>query len=167
VVPGVTSAVGVPTAAGVPVTHRGTAQDFHVVSVHAAPGDGRSSVDWESLARGAGTLVLLMAVSHVGAVAEALIRFGRPPGTPVTVIADGTMPTQRTMYATLESVDQRVADEGIKPPAVVVIGGVVTVAAELAQLARDLRPASAAGAPAGDGANQYELTQAGRWKEGA
>jgi uroporphyrin-III C-methyltransferase/precorrin-2 dehydrogenase/sirohydrochlorin ferrochelatase len=167
VVPGVTSAVGVPTAAGVPVTHRGTAQDFHVVSVHVAPGDERSSVDWEVLARGAGTLVLLMAVNHVGAVAKALIRFGQLPGTPVTVIADGTMPTQRVMQATLETVEQRVANEGIQPPAVVVIGGVVAVAAELAQLARDLRPASTAGAPAGDGANQYELTQAGRWKEGA
>jgi len=148
--------VGVPTAAGVPVTHRGTAQDFHVVSVHVAPGDQQSSVDWEALARGAGTLVLLMAVNRVGAVAEALIGFGRPPGTPVTVIADGTMPTQRTMYATLETVEQRVADEGIQNPAVVVIGGVVAVAAEFAQLARDLRPASVAGAPAGDGANQYE-----------
>jgi uroporphyrin-III C-methyltransferase/precorrin-2 dehydrogenase/sirohydrochlorin ferrochelatase len=108
-----------------------------------------------------------MAVNHVGAVAEALIRFGQPPSTPVTVIADGTMPTQRVMQATLETVGQRVASEGIQPPAVVVIGGVVAVAAELAQLARDLRPASIAGPPAGDGANQYELTQAGRWKEGA
>ena len=167
VVPGVTSAVGVPTAAGVPVTHRGIVQDFHVVEVHVAPGDERSSVDWEALARGTGTLVLLMAVNRLGGVAEALIRLGRPPDTPVTVIADGTMPTQRIMYATLQNVEQRVADEGIQPPAVVVIGEVVAVAAELAKLARDLRPASVAGTPAGDRANQYELTQAGRWKEGA
>jgi siroheme synthase len=55
------------------------------------------------------------------------------------------------MHATLENVEQRVAEEGIRPPAVVVIGGVVTVAAELAQLARDLRTTSSAGAPAGDG----------------
>ena len=138
VVPGVTSAVGVPTAAGVPVTHRGTAQDFHVISVHVPPGDERSSVDWEALARGTGTLVLLMAVDRIGAVAEALTRFGRPATTPVTVIADGTMPTQRTMYATLDNVERRVADEGVRPPAVVVIGGVVAVAAELAGLARDI-----------------------------
>jgi len=138
VVPGVTSAVGVPTAAGVPVTHRGTAQDFHVISVHVPPGDERSSVDWEALARGTGTLVLLMAVNRIGAVAEALTRFGRPATTPVTVIADGTMPTQRTIYATLENVERRVADEGVRPPAVVVIGGVAAVAAELAELARDI-----------------------------
>jgi uroporphyrin-III C-methyltransferase / precorrin-2 dehydrogenase / sirohydrochlorin ferrochelatase len=148
VVPGVTSAVGVPAVAGIPVTHRGTAQDFHVISVHVPPGDERSSVDWEGLARGTGTLVLLMAVERIGAIANALVRFGMPAGTPVSVIADGTMPTQRTMYATLETVERQVADEGIRPPAVVVVGGVVAVAAELAELARALDPAPAAGRPA-------------------
>jgi uroporphyrin-III C-methyltransferase/precorrin-2 dehydrogenase/sirohydrochlorin ferrochelatase len=166
VVPGVTSAVGVPTAAGVPVTHRGTTQDFHIVSVHVPPGDERSSVDWEALARGTGTLVLLMAVDRIGSVAQALIRFGRSATTPVTVIADGTMPTQRTMYAMLDDVERRVADEGIRPPAVIVVGEVVAVAAELARLARAVGPGRVAGRSAG-GANQDELTQAGRWKEGA
>ena len=137
VVPGVTSAVGVPAAAGVPVTHRGTAQDFHVVSVHVPPGDDRSTADWEAMGRGTGTLVLLMAVDRLGAVAAALIGNGRPASTPVCVIADGTMPTQRTMYSTLEMVERRVAEEGIRPPAVVVVGEVVTIAAELAGLVRD------------------------------
>jgi len=151
VVPGVTSAVGVPTAAGAPVTHRGTTQDFHVISVHVPPGDQGSSVDWEALARGTGTLVLLMAVNRLGAVAEALIRYGRSATTPVMVIADGTMPTQRTMYATLENVERRVADEGVRPPAVVVVGGVVAVAAELAGLALDLASASPQAPRAGGG----------------
>ncbi|MBV9383807.1 MAG: uroporphyrinogen-III C-methyltransferase, partial [Streptosporangiaceae bacterium] len=137
VVPGVSSAVGVPTAAGIPVTHRGAAQEFHVVSVHVPPGDERSTVDWESLGRGTGTLVLLMAVDRIGAVAEALMRYFRPASTPVSVIADGTMPTQRTIYSTLENVERRVAEEGIRPPAVVVVGDVVTIAAELAGLARE------------------------------
>ena len=87
-------------------------------------------------------------MERIGAVANALIGFGMPAGTPVTVIADGTMPTQRTTYATLETVERRVADDGIRPPAVVVVGGVVAVAAELAELARDLNPAPAAGRPA-------------------
>ena len=137
VVPGVSSAIGVPTAAGVPVTHRGTAQEFHVVSVHVPPGDERSTVDWELLGHGTGTLVLLMAVDRLGAVAEALMRYKRAASTPVSVIADGTMPTQRTIYSTLEKVERRVAEEGIRPPAVVVVGEVVTIAAELAGLARD------------------------------
>ena len=138
VVPGVTSAVGVPTAAGLPVTHRGAAQDFHVLSVHVPPGDERSTVDWEVLAKSDGTLVLMMALERLGAVSRALVRYGRPGNTSVSVIANGTMPTQRTIYSTLEEVERQVADERIRPPAVVVIGPVVTIAAELAALARDL-----------------------------
>jgi len=138
VVPGVSAAVGVPTAAGIPVTHRGTVQDFHVISVHVPPGDERSTVDWEALAKTDGTLVLLMALERIGAVARALIGHGRPENYPVSVIADGTMPTQRTIYSTLEQVERHVADQEIRPPAVVVIGGVVTIAAELAGLARQL-----------------------------
>jgi len=138
VVPGVSSAVGVPTAAGVPVTHRGTAQDFHVISVHVPPGDERSTVDWAGLAQTDGTLVLMMALERLGDVARELIRHGRPGNYPISVIADGTMPTQRTIYSTLDQVERQVAEEQIRPPAVVVIGGVVTIATELAGLARRL-----------------------------
>jgi uroporphyrin-III C-methyltransferase / precorrin-2 dehydrogenase / sirohydrochlorin ferrochelatase len=152
VVPGVSSAVGVPTAAGVPVTHRGTAQDFHVISVHVPPGDERSTVDWAALAKTDGTLVLMMALERIGAAARALIGYGRPGNCPVSVIADGTMPTQRTIYSTLDHVERQVADEEIRPPAVVVIGGVVTVAAELAGLARQL-----AGQDPGHGRGQGQV----------
>ena len=138
VVPGVTSAVGVPTAAGLPVTHRGTAQDFHVLSVHVPPGDERSTLDWPALARSAGTLVLLMSLERVGAVTRELMKHGRPGDCPVSVIADGTMPTQRTIYSSLEDVERRLAEEGVRSPAVVVIGGVVAIAAELTALARKL-----------------------------
>jgi len=138
VVPGVTSAVGVPTSAWVPVTHRGMAQDFHVVSVHVPPGDDRSSVDWEVLAGSSGTLVLLMAVERIGTVVSELLRYGRSPATPVSVIADGTMPTQRTINTTLEQVAGLVAEEGIRPPAIVVVGDVVGVAAEITDLMRDV-----------------------------
>jgi uroporphyrin-III C-methyltransferase / precorrin-2 dehydrogenase / sirohydrochlorin ferrochelatase len=134
VVPGVTSAVGVPTAAGVPVTHRGVAQDFHVISVHVAPGDERSTVDWHALAAATGTLVLLMAVERLDVIADTLIRYGRDPGTTVSVIADGTLPTQRTINSTLENVSDLVVKEGIRPPAVVVIGDVVGVAAQMAAI---------------------------------
>ena len=134
VVPGVTSAVGVPASAWVPVTHRGVAQEFHVVSVHVAPGDERSTVNWELLGGSSGTLVLLMAVERIGAVADELLRYGRSPDTPVSVIADGTLPTQRTINSTLEQVESCVAEEGIRPPAIVVVGDVVSVAAEITEL---------------------------------
>ncbi len=138
VVPGVTSAVGVPASAWIPVTHRGVAQEFHVVSVHVPPGDERSTVNWELLGGSSGTLVLLMAVERVGAVADELMRYGRSPDTPVSVIADGTLPTQRTINSTLEQVESTVAREGVRPPAIVVVGDVVTIAAEITELMRDV-----------------------------
>ncbi|HJY67798.1 MAG TPA: uroporphyrinogen-III C-methyltransferase [Streptosporangiaceae bacterium] len=136
VVPGVTSAVGVPTSAWLPVTHRGVSQEFHVVSVHVPPGDVRSTVDWALLGGSTGTLVLLMSVQRIGAVAAELLRHGRSPDTPVSVIADGTMPTQRTINSSLEQVEGMVTREGIRPPAIVVVGDVVGVAAEITELMR-------------------------------
>ena len=138
VVPGVTSAVGVPTSAWVPVTHRGVAQEFHVVSVHVPPGDDRSTVDWAMLGGSPGTLVLLMAVQRIGAVVAELLRHGRRPDTPVSVIADGTMPTQRTINSTLEQVEGMVTREDIRPPAIIVVGDVVDVAAEITELIGDV-----------------------------
>ncbi|TDC66979.1 uroporphyrinogen-III C-methyltransferase [Streptomyces hainanensis] len=128
VVPGVTSAISVPGAAGIPVTHRGVAHEFTVVSGHVAPDDPGSLVDWPALAALRGTLVLLMAVERAGAIADALIRHGRPAGTPVAVVQEGTMAGQRRVDATLETVAARIADEGVRPPAVIVVGDVVRVA---------------------------------------
>jgi uroporphyrin-III C-methyltransferase/precorrin-2 dehydrogenase/sirohydrochlorin ferrochelatase len=127
VVPGVTSAVSVPGAAGVPVTHRGVAHEFTVVSGHVAPGDPRSLVDWAALARLRGTLVLLMAVERIGAIAAALVEHGRPADTPVAVVQEGTTAGQRRVDATLATVADAVAEHGVRPPAVVVVGEVVAV----------------------------------------
>jgi uroporphyrin-III C-methyltransferase/precorrin-2 dehydrogenase/sirohydrochlorin ferrochelatase len=77
-----------------------------------------------------------MSLDRLGDVAAALIRHGRPPATPVAVIADGTLPTQHTINATLQTVASRTATAGIRPPAVVVVGDVVTVAAQAAELSR-------------------------------
>lgn len=131
VVPGITSSIAVPAAANVPVTHRGVSQEFHVISVHVPPGDERSTVDWPNLARSGGTLVLMMAVERIGVIAETLIHDGRSPETPVMVVQDGTLPTQRTLYATLSSVAERVSAAGIRPPAIVIVGDVVKVGQEV------------------------------------
>ena len=104
------------------------------MSVHVPPGDDRSTVDWVLLGGSPGTLVLLMAVQRIGAVAAELIQHGRSPGTPVSVIADGTMPTQRTINSTLGQVEGMVTREGIRPPAIIVVGDVVGVAAEITEL---------------------------------
>ncbi|WP_433382284.1 uroporphyrinogen-III C-methyltransferase [Streptosporangium sp. CA-115845] len=131
VVPGITSPVAVPAAANVPVTHRGVSQEFHVISVHVPPGDERSTVDWPNLARSGGTLVLMMAVERIGVIAETLLHNGRSPETPVMVVQDGTLPTQRALYATLSTVAERVSAAEIRPPAIVIVGDVVKVGQEV------------------------------------
>ncbi len=125
VVPGVTSAIAVPACAGIPVTHRGVTQDFAVVSAHLDPSQPGATVDWDGLARGTGTLVLLMAVAHLDAVAAELIKRGRAATTPVAVICDGTTPDQRVLTSTLDCVAADAQAAGVTPPAVVVIGDVV------------------------------------------
>ncbi|MFD1831485.1 MULTISPECIES: uroporphyrinogen-III C-methyltransferase [Streptomyces] len=127
VVPGISSSVSVPGAAGIPVTHRGVAHEFTVVSGHVAPDDPRSLVDWAALARLRGTLVLLMAVEKAGAIAAALVEHGRDPHTPVAVVQEGTMAGQRRVDATLATVAERIRAEGVRPPAVIVVGDVVEV----------------------------------------
>ena len=132
VVPGVTSAFAVPAVSGVPVTHRGVAHEVVVVSGHAGPDDPRSMVDWPALARLRGTIVLLMAVERIGAIAAALVDGGRAADTPVAVVADGTMRTQKAVRTTLATVAEDVAAQGIRPPAIVVVGPVVAVGDEIA-----------------------------------
>ncbi|OEV27125.1 uroporphyrin-III C-methyltransferase, partial [Streptomyces nanshensis] len=127
VVPGISSAISVPGAVGIPVTHRGVAHEFTVVSGHVAPDDPRSLVDWTALARLRGTLVLLMAVENLGAIAAALRAHGRPDDTPVAIVQEGTMATERRVDATLATAADRAAAQDIRPPAVIVIGDVVAV----------------------------------------
>ncbi|MFI9746175.1 uroporphyrinogen-III C-methyltransferase [Streptomyces sp. NPDC052494] len=126
VVPGISSSISVPGAAGIPVTHRGVAHEFTVVSGHVAPDDPRSLVDWASLAKLTGTLVILMGVDKIGKIAEALIVHGKSPETPLALVQEGTTATQRRVDATLATVAETVKAEEVRPPAVIVIGDVVT-----------------------------------------
>jgi uroporphyrin-III C-methyltransferase/precorrin-2 dehydrogenase/sirohydrochlorin ferrochelatase len=128
VVPGITSAISVPAAAGIPVTHRGVAHDLTIVSGHLPPGHPESLVRWEALAGLRGTLVLLMAVENLPVIASTLIEHGRGADTPVAVVQEGTMPGERRVVATLATVADTIAAVGIRPPAIVVVGDVVAVA---------------------------------------
>jgi uroporphyrin-III C-methyltransferase/precorrin-2 dehydrogenase/sirohydrochlorin ferrochelatase len=131
VVPGVTSAVAVPALAGVPVTHRGLTHEFVVVSGHLPPGHPDSLVDWSAIGRLRGTVVVLMGVDTAGAIAAALVEHGRDPATPVAVVSDGSIATERRLRTTLGSLADTMAAEGVRPPAVWVVGEVVGVAADL------------------------------------
>lgn len=124
VVPGVTSAIAVPALAGVPVTHRGVTHEFVVVSGHVAPGHPESLVNWDALAALSGTIVLLMAVERIELFSNALLAGGRPADTPVLVVQHGTTNAQRTLRATLADAPERIREDGIRPPAIIVIGSV-------------------------------------------
>ena len=123
VVPGVTSAVAVPAAVGIPVTHRGLARQFTVVS-------GHEGLDWSSLAAVKGTVVMLMGVSRLQETASQLISHGRDPGTPAAVVEDGYGPDQRLTVGTLATIADLAAERGVRPPAVIVLGEVVSMATE-------------------------------------
>jgi uroporphyrin-III C-methyltransferase/precorrin-2 dehydrogenase/sirohydrochlorin ferrochelatase len=125
VVPGVTSAIAVPALASIPVTHRGLTHEFVVVSGHLPPGHPGSLVDWPSIARLRGTVVVLMGVETAPAIAAVLMAHGRAADTPVGVVSDGSTPTQRTIRTTLEALPRVISEEGVRPPAVFVIGDVV------------------------------------------
>jgi uroporphyrin-III C-methyltransferase/precorrin-2 dehydrogenase/sirohydrochlorin ferrochelatase len=131
VAPGVTSATAVPAWAGIPVTHRGISQDFAVVSAHLDPSKPGTTVGWQALAGGTGTLVLLMAITHLDVITAELIKRGREAGTPVAVIQDGTLPDQHVLVSSLGQVAADAARHGIHPPAVVVIGEVVRLREQL------------------------------------
>jgi uroporphyrin-III C-methyltransferase/precorrin-2 dehydrogenase/sirohydrochlorin ferrochelatase len=128
VVPGVSSPLAVPGVAGIPVTHRGVAHSFTVVSGHLPPGHRESLVDWAAAARVGGTLVLMMAVENAPAIAAELVAHGRGGRTPVAVVCDGTMPTERTVLATLDTLAERLVEHDVRPPAIIVVGEVVAVA---------------------------------------
>jgi uroporphyrin-III C-methyltransferase/precorrin-2 dehydrogenase/sirohydrochlorin ferrochelatase len=127
VIPGLTSAIAVPGLVGIPVTHRGVAHEFTVVSGHVPPGDARSLVEWPAIARLHGTLVLLMAVDNLTAIAAVLLEHGRHPDTAVALVQEGSLATERVVRSRLGRVahDPQVAD--VRPPAIVVVGPVVDV----------------------------------------
>ena len=129
VIPGITSPIAVPALAGIPVTHRGVAHEFTVLSGHLPPGHPESLTNWPAVAGLSGTLVLMMAVQHAGEIAAALLAGGRPAGTPVGVVCDGSMATQRTVLdSTLGTLAADLEAEAVKPPAIIVVGDVVAVA---------------------------------------
>jgi uroporphyrin-III C-methyltransferase/precorrin-2 dehydrogenase/sirohydrochlorin ferrochelatase len=126
VVPGVTSSIAAPALAGIPVTHRGVAHEFTVVSGHVPPDDPASLVDWPALARMRGTLVVLMGLKNLPRITAALVEYGRSPSTPAAVVQEGTMDAQRVLRSTLAEIAAAAAADGFRPPAVVVLGEVVT-----------------------------------------
>lgn len=127
VVPGVTSAVGAPAYAGIPVTHRDHASMVTFVTGHEDPTKQESSIDWEVLARTPGTLVFLMGVKNLPHISDSLIKYGKPADTAAALIQWGTTPGQISMASTLGEIPQDAKSRGIRPPAVLVVGSVASL----------------------------------------
>jgi uroporphyrinogen III methyltransferase/synthase len=125
VVPGITSAIAVPAYAGIPVTHRGLASSFAVITGHEYLGKEESSINWEKLATGVDTLVFLMGMKNLPEIVSRLVESGRSPGTPVAVVKEGTRSEQETVVGCLEDIVTKVRDKGLTPPAIIIIGQVV------------------------------------------
>jgi uroporphyrinogen III methyltransferase/synthase len=131
VIPGVTSAIAVPAYAGIPVTHRDATSSFAVITGHEKPGKKDSSIHWEHISTGIGTLVFLMGVENLPFICENLMGHGRDPQTPVALIRWGTRPDQEVLTGTLDTIVDLVQKNDFKPPAVIVVGEVVELRDEL------------------------------------
>ena len=134
IVPGVTAGIAAPAYAGIPVTHRGLATSVTFVTGHEDPAKGDPTVDWEALARAGGTLVLYMGVRSLPRIVDALLRGGRSPETPAAAVQWGTRPDQRTVGATLATLEEQTLTEGLEAPVIFVIGDVVSLRREIAWL---------------------------------
>ncbi|MCW2641161.1 MAG: cobA [Dactylosporangium sp.] len=125
VVPGVTSALAAPAAAGIPVTHRGVAHELVVVSGHVPPDHPQSLVDWPALARLRGTMCILMGLKNLPAITATLLAHGKPASTPAAVVQEGTTGAQQVVRGRLDTIAEQVVESRLRPPAIVVLGDVV------------------------------------------
>ncbi|MEG0791013.1 MAG: uroporphyrinogen-III C-methyltransferase [Gordonibacter sp.] len=133
-VPGVTSAIAGPEYAGIPVTHRGLASSFSVITGHEDPEKLESSIDWRLLAQQQGTLVFLMGMKNLPLIAANLMENGMSPQMPVGIVQRGTWPDQRVLCSTLDAVADEVVQRGFANPSIIIVGQVVTLHDDLAWL---------------------------------
>jgi len=161
-VPGVSSVLGAPESAGIPLTHRDHASSLTVVTGHEDPTKEGTSLDWEALARtvtAGGTLVILMGVRRLPTIADGLREHGVPADTPAATVQEATLETEQTVQGTLSTIGGRIRAAEIDPPATTVVGDVVETGAPAGESLAEAIP-SLAGPPGaragGDGATIEE-----------
>lgn len=131
VVPGITSGLAAAAYAGIPLTHRDHTTSLAMFTGHEKPEKQLSSLDWEKFATGIGTLVFYMGMANLEVISSRLIQHGRSPKTPVAVIRWATTPRQQVVEGRLDNIVQQVAEAGLKPPAIIVVGEVVDLRRQL------------------------------------
>jgi uroporphyrin-III C-methyltransferase len=125
VVPGVTSAIAVPACVGIPVTHRAYASQVTMVTGHEDPEKSQSVVRWDLLGQMEGTVVILMGVKNLSLIVDAMLTGGKSAATPVAIIERGLQEDQRVVTGTLDDIVDKAVQQGVRPPAIIVIGNVV------------------------------------------
>ncbi|MDY0262190.1 uroporphyrinogen-III C-methyltransferase [Syntrophotalea acetylenica] len=131
IVPGITAGFGAAIYAGIPLTHRDFTTSLGLITGHEDPAKKVSSLDWSKLATGVGTLLFYMGMGNLSTITEQLMAHGRSPDTPVAVVRWGTTPRQQTLVGTLENVSERVRKARLGPPAIIVVGEIVTLRQQL------------------------------------
>ena len=132
IIPGITSAISVPAYAGIPVTHRGVAVSFRVVTGHESPNKESSQIAWENF-KSNDTIIFLMGLHNLEKIASKLIEIGKPKDFPCAVISKGTTPEQKVIVGTLENILEK--SRGVPTPALIVVGEVVNLREQLAWFA--------------------------------
>jgi uroporphyrin-III C-methyltransferase len=127
IVPGITSAIAVPEWVGIPVTHRSYASQVTILTGHEDPTKPASALNWQWLAKTTGTIVILMGVRNLPAISTMLLEHGMDRKTPVAIIENGMRPEQRVTVGGLDTIAALARERGVKPPAVIVIGDVVSL----------------------------------------
>ena len=131
VIPGVSSAIAVPAYAGIPLTHREFTSSVGIFTGHEDPAKENSRIDWEKISTGLGTLVFLMGVENLSFIVKNLLAGGRETSSPCCLIQEGTTPRQKTITADLETIVVKARQAKIRPPALLVVGGVVSLRKQL------------------------------------
>lgn len=131
IIPGISAGIGGLAYAGIPLTHRDTNSAVTFLTGHGAEGTIPDQIDWPSIARGSPVLVIYMALTHLGAIAERLMAAGRPGNEPLAIVSDATLPSQRVLETTLARCEMDAKAQGMTPPAIIVIGNVVRLRAHL------------------------------------
>ncbi|GAA0197379.1 uroporphyrinogen-III C-methyltransferase [Halobacterium noricense] len=139
-VPGITSAIAAPSIAGIPVTHREYASSLTIVTGHEDPTKDKSALNWSAIADNivaGGTLVILMGVSHLADNIDRLRTEGVPTQTSVAIVENATRPTEFTVSGTLDTIVKQSRDVGVDPPAVTIVGDVVSIREQIADCRQD------------------------------
>ncbi|MDY6912760.1 MAG: uroporphyrinogen-III C-methyltransferase, partial [Chloroflexota bacterium] len=132
IVPGISSSMAAPAYAGIPVTHRGVASSFAVITGHEDPAKEISSINWANLATGVDTLIFLMGIGNLPKIMKKLTEHGRSPETPVALIRQGTTLQQQVVTGTLATIVEKARTAQFKPPAAIAVGEVVNLREKLA-----------------------------------